>query len=89
MGRLSEALAFCETASGADAIVCGLHLPDGSGATLVDSLREDGRWRGIPVIAVSPRGTGADLQSGLAGGFSDCVSMYNRDGLLQALAELL
>lgn len=86
---MSSALQICGDARHLDGILCATELPDGSGFDFVETLRADGRWVGVPVVAVSAHGTGDMPRRTLDGGFSDCVGKYNRDGLLQALSELL
>lgn len=83
-----QAQSLCEENGNIDVVVCDIDLPDRSGFALVEALRNDARWSDLPIIAVSSHGTDSDLREGHAIGFSDYIDKYNRDGLLQALAEL-
>ena len=86
---VEQALAICETNTDIDVVVTDIDLPDRDGFDLVSTLRNDTRWADLPVIAVSSHAGSADLRKGLDAGFTDYIGKYNRDGLLQAVSELL
>lgn len=83
-----QAQTLCEANPKINVVVCDIDLVDRSGFALVETLRNDARWSDLPIIAVSSRGTEKDLRECHAIGFSDYIDKYNRDGLLQALADL-
>lgn len=82
-----QALAVCDRQRTIDAILCDTDLPDSSCYDFIESLRRDRRWAKVPVIAVSSRAAPDDLQKDHRAGFTDRIEKYNRDGLLQALAD--
>ncbi len=84
-----QALELCESRPDIAAILCDTDLPDMSGFAFVETLRSDERWSDLPVVAVSSRAAPDAMQRGHRAGFTDYVEKYNRDGLLQALAEHL
>jgi CheY-like chemotaxis protein len=72
-----------------DLILLDLHLPDGSGISLIEQLKADGRTAPIPVVAWS----GSDVKEGEAGVMRAGAVAYfeKRDlkGLVGRILELL
>ena len=83
------ALQLHERGADFDGIVSDIEMPGKSGFDLVQELRAGGRWSSLPIVAMSSHTTQADLDKGHQVGFSDYVAKQDREGLLQALSEML
>jgi len=65
-----EALVVLAARPPPDVIVCDLHMPVMDGGTFVARLRDDARYRHIPVIALTGSATNRALIETLEAGFS-------------------
>ncbi len=72
-----------------DAIISDIEMPGTDGFAFAQSLRQDQRWSGIPLVALSSHVTPADLARGRQVGFCDYVAKFDRDALLAALQDTL
>ena len=72
-----------------DVIISDIEMPDMDGFQFAESLRNDGRWGAIPMVALSSHATPADLARGRKAGFHDYVAKFDRDALLSALQDTL
>lgn len=71
-----------------DAIVSDIEMPEMDGFELADNIRNDTRWQRIPMIALSSHATEQDFERGREVGFNDYCAKFDRDALLQTLAEI-
>jgi len=53
-----------------DLVICDLHLPDATGAEIAARIRADGRWRDLPIVAVSAEFR-TDSDAAIPGGWFD------------------
>ncbi|SCA57814.1 Chemotaxis protein cheA [Candidatus Terasakiella magnetica] len=72
-----------------DAIVSDIEMPDMNGFEFAEAVRSDTRWNDIPMVALSSHATEADFERGREVGFNDYCAKFDRDALLQTLAETL
>ncbi|MBR0648484.1 hybrid sensor histidine kinase/response regulator [Roseomonas terrae] len=72
-----------------DAIVSDIEMPDMDGIAFAQALRAGGTWSEAPLIALSSRAEPADVARGREAGFTDYVAKYDREALLQSLADCL
>ena len=83
------ALALLDAGEGFDVIISDIEMPGMDGFQFAQSLRQDQRWSGIPLVALSSHATPADLARGRQVGFRDYVAKFDRDALLSALQDTL
>ncbi|MDJ0944087.1 MAG: chemotaxis protein CheW [Kiloniellales bacterium] len=83
------ALALLDAGDGFDAIISDIEMPGMDGFQFAQSLRQDQRFCGIPLVALSSHATPADLARGRQVGFRDYVAKFDRDALLAALQDTL
>ena len=89
MNGAEEALALREEGQGFDAIVSDIEMPGMDGLAFVRRLRAGGAWAGLPTIALSGRVSPADVEAGLAAGFTHYMPKFDREALLDRLARCL
>ena len=83
------ALALLEAGDAFDVIISDIEMPGMDGFQFAQSLRQDQRFSGIPLVALSSHATPADLARGRRVGFRDYVAKFDRDALLAALQDTL
>lgn len=84
-----RALALRESGSSFDLIISDIEMPGMSGFDFAQAVRGDYRWQDVPLVALSSHATDKDLERGRAVGFNDYVAKFDRDALLQTLAQTL
>lgn len=57
-----------------DLVICDLQMPVMNGYEVVECLREDPRWRRVPLIAVTASSMTGDRQKALVAGFDDHIT---------------
>ncbi len=70
-----------------DVIISDIEMPGMSGFDLAETIRRDGRWTKVPLVALSARAGDSDFARGREVGFSDYVAKYDRDVLVNTLAK--
>jgi two-component system chemotaxis sensor kinase CheA len=83
-----RALQLCEKGAAFDIIVSDIEMPGMSGFEFCESVKA-GRWRDVPIIALSSCATPRDLERGRSAGFDDYVAKYDRDGLVDTIKSTL
>ena len=53
------------------------------------SLRADGPWAALPIIALSTHSSDRNRNEGLEAGFGDYVAKFNRDMLIDTLDQAI
>jgi two-component system, chemotaxis family, sensor kinase CheA len=81
------ALTMRNDGSDFDVIVSDIEMPEMNGFDFARRVREEGRWQNVPLIALSAHATERDFEVGREVGFSDYVSKFDRDALLQTLSQ--
>lgn len=72
-----------------DFIITDIEMPHMSGFEFAENIRANGRWKNVPIIALSSRTTDADLDRGRVIGFHDYISKTQRAELISALTNAI
>jgi two-component system chemotaxis sensor kinase CheA len=84
-----KALAMRDAGSSFDAIISDIEMPGMNGFEFAQAVRREGAWAGLPLVALSSHATEKDFERGREVGFTDYVAKFDRDALLQTLAQTL
>jgi two-component system chemotaxis sensor kinase CheA len=84
-----HALRMCEAGEDFDIIVSDIEMPGMNGFEFATVVKNDSRWQGTPLVALSSHATQKDIARGRAAGFRDYVAKFDRDGLLTTLSEAI
>jgi len=84
-----EALALRSAGASFDAIISDIEMPEMDGLAFARAVRAEGHWTGVPMIALSGRVTPADIEAGLAAGFTFYMPKFDREALLDRLQRCL
>ncbi|HEX7969534.1 MAG TPA: response regulator, partial [Stellaceae bacterium] len=84
-----HALRMCEAGEDFDIIVSDIEMPGMNGFEFATVVKNDSRWQGTPLVALSSHATQKDIDRGRAAGFRDYVAKFDRDGLLTTLSEAI
>ena len=82
-----RALALREQGEDFDVIISDIEMPGMNGFEFASAVRADGRWQVVPMVALSSHATDKDFERGRAVGFTDYVAKFDRDSLLETLAQ--
>ena len=82
-----RALALREQGEDFDVIISDIEMPGMNGFEFAAAVRADGRWQVIPLVALSSHATDKDFERGREVGFTDYVAKFDRDSLLETLAQ--
>jgi two-component system chemotaxis sensor kinase CheA len=72
-----------------DVVVTDLEMPDRSGFDLIESLRAEPRFAGLPVIALSSYVSPSMVERARKLGVVNFVAKFDRSGLVEALTAVL
>ncbi|MBY0430620.1 MAG: chemotaxis protein CheW, partial [Rhodospirillales bacterium] len=84
-----KALALRDQGNRFDIIISDIEMPGMSGFEFAQAVRSEGRWQHVPMVALSSHATDKDFERGRQVGFNDYVAKFDRDALLQTLAQTL
>ncbi|MCF4165187.1 chemotaxis protein CheW [Zavarzinia compransoris] len=84
-----QALRLREQGATFDIIVSDIEMPGMDGFAFTETIRREGAWRDVPVIALSSRTAPSDFERGRRVGFTDYVAKGDREGLLASLRATL
>jgi two-component system chemotaxis sensor kinase CheA len=84
-----RALNLRDSGSQFDIIISDIEMPGMNGFEFAQAVRHDGPWSGLPLVALSSHATEKDFERGREVGFTDYVAKFDRDALLQTLAQTL
>ncbi len=84
-----KALSLREAGDDFDAIISDIEMPGMNGFDFAQAVRAEGRWSSVPLVALSSHATEKDFERGREVGFTDYVAKFDRDALLQTLAQTL
>ena len=82
-----EALRVVGGGAHIDVLVTDVEMPDKDGFALVEALRTEPRFSGLPVIALSSGLNTTAMERGRTLGIARFVAKFDRSGLLSAIAE--
>ena len=86
-GSAKEALAMIGEGRRFEIVVTDIEMPEIDGFEFAQSLRQDARSAGLPVIALSSVVSAEAIERGRRVGLSDYVAKFDRQGLIAALKE--
>ncbi len=81
------ALKLCEEGKDFDVIISDIEMPEMNGFEFAQKVKSGGRWKEIPIVALSSHTAPRDLDRGREVGFSDYVKKFDRDSLLESLEQ--
>ncbi len=84
-----KALELREGGAQFDAIVSDIEMPEMNGFEFAEAVRGDARWRNIPMVALSSHASESDFERGREVGFNDYVAKFDREALVNTLANTL
>jgi len=84
-----KALSLREAGDSFDCIISDIEMPGMNGFDFAEAVRSEGRWTQTPMVALSSHATEKDFERGRQVGFNDYVAKFDRDALLQTLAQTL
>jgi two-component system chemotaxis sensor kinase CheA len=84
-----KALSLRDSGVTFDVIISDIEMPGMNGFEFAEAVRHDGPWAGLPMVALSSHATEQDFERGREVGFTDYVAKFDRDALLQTLAQTL
>jgi two-component system, chemotaxis family, sensor kinase CheA len=82
-----EALSILRKRCDFEAVLADLDMPEMDGLQLAAAIKSDERMADVPVIALAPHATPAQVAKLRASGFRDFVAKFDRPGLIAALKE--
>jgi two-component system chemotaxis sensor kinase CheA len=85
----AEALSLRDEGQTFDAVVSDIEMPGMNGYEFAKSVRQEGAWSKVPLIALSAHTADRDLDRGRAAGFDDYVSKSDRGQLSRALLDAI
>jgi two-component system, chemotaxis family, sensor kinase CheA len=85
----SQALALRDDGVAFDVIISDIEMPGMSGIEFATEVREGGSWQEIPLLALSAHTSPELLEKGRTAGFDDYVGKYDRDTLLESVAQTI
>jgi two-component system chemotaxis sensor kinase CheA len=84
----AEALKFLEAGEHVDVVISDIEMPEMNGYEFAEKLTGSGRWKHLPVVALSSHAEPEAIERGRRAGFRDYVAKFDRAGLLASLKEL-
>ena len=84
-----SALAARDDGEGFDTIISDIEMPGMSGFEFAAEVKNDDRWKDIPLIAVSAYTGADDLTRGREAGFVDYIAKNDRDAILSGIADAI
>jgi two-component system chemotaxis sensor kinase CheA len=84
-----KALSLRDAGDEFDAIISDIEMPGMNGFEFAQLVRAEGAWVNIPMVALSSHASEKDFERGRQVGFNDYVAKFDRDALLQTLAQTL
>ena len=70
-----------------DVIITDIEMPGMNGFEFAKDVRADPRWMATPLVALSGHASESDFQKGRDAGFNDYVAKYDREALVESLAQ--
>jgi two-component system chemotaxis sensor kinase CheA len=84
-----EALTMRDNGAQFDIIISDIEMPGMDGFSFAKSVKSEGPWQAIPLVALSSHATPTDIDRGRAVGFDDYVAKFDREAILSSLSETL
>jgi two-component system chemotaxis sensor kinase CheA len=83
----TEALKLCERGAEFDMIISDIEMPDMDGFAFAEKVKNGSNWAATPMVALSSHATPQDISRGMEVGFTKYVAKFDRDTLLNTLAQ--
>jgi len=83
-----EALQRLEAGETVDVVVSDIEMPEMSGYELAEKLTGNGRFKNLPIVALSSHADPEAIERGRRAGFHDYVAKFDRTGLLASLKDM-
>lgn len=83
-----QALSMMEDGEKFDAIISDIEMPEMNGFDFAEKV-QSGRWKEVPLIALTSHATDKDVERGKLVGFDEYVAKFDRETLLSALSDAL
>jgi two-component system chemotaxis sensor kinase CheA len=83
------ALEICRDGEEFDLIISDIEMPGLSGFDLARTLRQEERWKDVPMVALSSHANPQDFERGRNSGFNDYVTKLDPKALLTSLSRVL
>jgi two-component system chemotaxis sensor kinase CheA len=64
-------------------------MPGMNGFELARTIRSEGLWSDLPLIALSTNASDRDVAEGEAAGFNQYVAKFNRDALIDTVTQAI
>jgi len=85
----AEALKLREAGQNFDVIISDIEMPNLDGLALACAIRNDERWRTVPMIALSSHTEESDINAGREAGFDDYLAKSDQTRLPENLARAM
>ena len=72
-----------------DIIVSDIEMPGMDGFAFARTIREEGAWSQVPMIALSSHTAPEDFDRGRDSGYDDYVAKFDREGLIAAIGQVM
>jgi len=72
-----------------DVIISDIEMPGMDGFEFAETIRREGSWRDVPMVALSSHASDSDFARGREVGFSDYVAKHDRDALVNTLSQTI
>jgi two-component system, chemotaxis family, sensor kinase CheA len=82
-----EALSLLKAGRQFHVLVTDVDMPEMDGFALAESVRNEARYRDMPIIALSSYSSPESIERGRQVGFHDYVAKFDRQSLIAALKE--
>lgn len=83
------ALELCRDGEDFDIIISDIEMPGLSGFDLARTLRQEERWKNVPMVALSSHANPQDFERGRNSGFNEYVTKLDPKALLTSLSRML
>ncbi len=83
----ADALKLRDSGNSFDVIISDIEMPGMNGFEFAEAVRADHHWKDVPMVALSSHATDKDFERGREVGFSDYVAKFDREALVNTLAD--
>jgi two-component system, chemotaxis family, sensor kinase CheA len=84
-----KAVQLCQNGMKFDLIISDIEMPEMDGLEFVKYIRDGSAWASTPVVALTSHATAKDIEQGYTQGFNKYVAKFDRETLLNTLADAL
>ncbi|MCL2673033.1 MAG: chemotaxis protein CheW [Alphaproteobacteria bacterium] len=84
-----EALARRDEGESYDLIISDIDMPGMNGLEFAQTIRREGPWKDLPLIALSSHAKAEDIAKGKAAGFDEYIPKFDRDQIVLTVKQAL